>query len=243
MFSRHLAGRLARATISDLARHLERGARARTRRPLITSATAEHELIPISSHRIGDPAAASKSTIGSPTVLAMASSASTSARRTRRSRSRTTRGDVAARAARRRAALAHGPVLRAGRRAHAPARRRSRATSRPRARAGSSSRSRATSRARRSRARTIFGRRWQLDDMIAAYLRQVRAAAPVDLGTRCVIGRPVRYWGAETADDDARAVGRMRDALAQGRASTRSCSSTSRSARRRATRRGSITTS
>jgi hypothetical chaperone protein len=28
-----------------------------------------------------------------------------------------------------------------------------------------------------------------------------------------VVGRPVRYWGAETADDDARAVGRMRDAL------------------------------
>src|SRR4051812_23534182 len=35
----------------------------------------------------------------------------------------------------------------------------------------------------------VFGRRWQLDDMIAAYLRQVRAASPVDLGTRCVIGR------------------------------------------------------
>jgi hypothetical chaperone protein len=60
---------------------------------------------------------------------------------------------------------------------------------------------------------TIFGRRWQLEDMIAAYLRQVRAAAPIDLGTRAVVGRPVRYWGAETAEDDARAVGRMRDAL------------------------------
>src|SRR5580704_1870571 len=53
---------------------------------------------------------------------------------------------------------------------------------------------------------SIFGRRWQLDDMIAAYLRQLRAAAPFDLGTRCVIGRPVRYWGAETEVDDARAV-------------------------------------
>lgn len=60
---------------------------------------------------------------------------------------------------------------------------------------------------------TIFGRRWQLDDMIAAYLRQIRAAAPIDLGTRAVVGRPVRYWGAESADDDARAVSRMRDAL------------------------------
>lgn len=61
----------------------------------------------------------------------------------------------------------------------------------------------------------IFGRRWQIDDMIAAYLRQVRAAAPVDLGRRAVVGRPVRYWGAESADDDARAMARMQDALAR----------------------------
>jgi len=62
---------------------------------------------------------------------------------------------------------------------------------------------------------SILGRRWALDDMIAAFLRQVRAASPIDLGRRCVIGRPVRYWGAETDDDDARAVGRMREALAK----------------------------
>jgi len=62
---------------------------------------------------------------------------------------------------------------------------------------------------------TIFGRRWQLEDMIAAYLRQVRAASPIDLGNRAVVGRPVRYWGAETAEDDDRAVTRMRDALAK----------------------------
>jgi hypothetical chaperone protein len=61
----------------------------------------------------------------------------------------------------------------------------------------------------------IFGRRWTLDDMIAAYLRQIRAATPIDLGTRCVVGRPVRYWGAETAEDDDRAIGRMREALAK----------------------------
>ncbi len=59
----------------------------------------------------------------------------------------------------------------------------------------------------------IFGRRWQLEDIVAAYLRHVRAAAQVDLGARCVIGRPVRYWGAEDADDDARAVARMTAAL------------------------------
>jgi hypothetical chaperone protein len=59
----------------------------------------------------------------------------------------------------------------------------------------------------------IFGRRWTLDDMIAAFLRQVRAASPIDLGERCVVGRPVRYWGAETPEDDERAIGRMREAL------------------------------
>jgi len=61
----------------------------------------------------------------------------------------------------------------------------------------------------------IFGRGWQLDDMIAAFLRQIRAASPVDLGRRCVVGRPVRYWGAEDDEDDARAVQRMREALAK----------------------------
>ena len=59
----------------------------------------------------------------------------------------------------------------------------------------------------------IFGRRWMLDDMIAAYLRQLRAAAPFELGERAVIGRPVRYWGAESDHDDNRAVERMRSAL------------------------------
>lgn len=61
---------------------------------------------------------------------------------------------------------------------------------------------------------TIFGRRWALEDMIAAYLRQIRAATPFDLGARAVVGRPVRYWGAETPEDDERAVARMRTALA-----------------------------
>lgn len=62
---------------------------------------------------------------------------------------------------------------------------------------------------------SIHGRRWALDDMVAAYLRQVRAAAPFDLGTRAVVGRPVRYWGADDERDDARAVDRMRAALAK----------------------------
>src|SRR5690349_12725972 len=61
----------------------------------------------------------------------------------------------------------------------------------------------------------ILGRKWTLEDMIAAYVRQVRAAVPIDLGRRCVVGRPVRYWGAEDPEDDERALGRMREALAK----------------------------
>ena len=60
---------------------------------------------------------------------------------------------------------------------------------------------------------TILGRSWRLEDMVAEYLRQIRAAAPIELGTRAVVGRPVHYWGAESADDDDRAVARMREAL------------------------------
>jgi hypothetical chaperone protein len=61
----------------------------------------------------------------------------------------------------------------------------------------------------------IYGRTWTLEELIAEYLRQLRRAVDVDLGRRAVVGRPVRYWGAETADDDARAVDRMRSALAR----------------------------
>ena len=61
----------------------------------------------------------------------------------------------------------------------------------------------------------ILGRTWTLEQLIGAYLRHVRAALADDLGARVVVGRPVRYWGAEGADDDARAVARMRAALSQ----------------------------
>jgi hypothetical chaperone protein len=61
---------------------------------------------------------------------------------------------------------------------------------------------------------SIFGKRFKLEELIGVYLRAMRAAAPVDLGRRAVVGRPVRYWGAETPADDERAVTRMRAALA-----------------------------
>ncbi len=60
----------------------------------------------------------------------------------------------------------------------------------------------------------IHGRPYTLEALIAEYLRAVRRAADVDLGSRAVIGRPVRYWGARDAADEARALERMRAAAA-----------------------------
>ena len=60
----------------------------------------------------------------------------------------------------------------------------------------------------------IAGKTWTLESLIAEFLRGLRAGAGAPLGTRAVVGRPVRYWGAGDDDDDARAVTRMRAALA-----------------------------
>jgi hypothetical chaperone protein len=61
---------------------------------------------------------------------------------------------------------------------------------------------------------SIAGRTWTLEALVAAFLRKLRAATPRDLGNRVVIGRPVRYWGAASEEDEQRAVSRMRAALA-----------------------------
>ncbi len=61
---------------------------------------------------------------------------------------------------------------------------------------------------------SIAGRTWTLEGLVAAFLRKLRAASPRDLGRRVVIGRPVRYWGATSVEDEERAVNRMRAALA-----------------------------
>ncbi len=61
---------------------------------------------------------------------------------------------------------------------------------------------------------SILSRNYSLEDLLAAYLMQMRDASPVDLGNRAVVGRPVRYWGASTEADDERAIGRMRRGLA-----------------------------
>ena len=59
----------------------------------------------------------------------------------------------------------------------------------------------------------ILGRVWSLEQIVAAYLTRLRLAAGVERGARAVIGRPVRYWGAESDADDTRAVARMTKAL------------------------------
>src|SRR5204862_3804215 len=59
----------------------------------------------------------------------------------------------------------------------------------------------------------VFGRRYKVEDLVAMFLRQLRAAAGLELGRRAVVGRPVRYWGARDAADEARALERMRAAL------------------------------
>lgn len=59
-----------------------------------------------------------------------------------------------------------------------------------------------------------FGRRYRIEELIATFLRQLRAAVPHDLGRRAVVGRPVKYWGARTLADEQRALDRMRAALA-----------------------------
>ena len=61
---------------------------------------------------------------------------------------------------------------------------------------------------------SILSRNYSLEDLLCAYLMEMRKAAPVDLGNRAVVGRPVRYWGASDEADDARAIGRMRRGLA-----------------------------
>jgi hypothetical chaperone protein len=59
-----------------------------------------------------------------------------------------------------------------------------------------------------------LGRHYKIEELIATFLRRMRAAVGVELGTRAVVGRPVRYWGAVKPADEQRALDRMRAALA-----------------------------
>ncbi len=62
----------------------------------------------------------------------------------------------------------------------------------------------------------VFGRSRRLEELIARILSDLRAAAEAQFGVRIgsiVAGRPVRFVGAENADDDAFAEGRLREAF------------------------------
>lgn len=63
----------------------------------------------------------------------------------------------------------------------------------------------------------LFGRRHSIEALIARMLRDVREQAEVMFGTRIVAaiaGRPVRFVGAESDDDNTFAEGRLREAFA-----------------------------
>jgi hypothetical chaperone protein len=64
----------------------------------------------------------------------------------------------------------------------------------------------------------VFGEKYTLEDLIAIILRELRAAAEAqfgDIGSRVVVGRPVHFSGAGSAEDDAFALRRLRAALEQ----------------------------
>jgi hypothetical chaperone protein len=65
----------------------------------------------------------------------------------------------------------------------------------------------------------IFGRRFQLEELVANVIRDIRVAAEKQFGSAirsAVVGRPVRFVGAETDADDEYAVSRLRMALEKG---------------------------
>ena len=62
----------------------------------------------------------------------------------------------------------------------------------------------------------VFGRRHTIEALIARILRDVREQAEAQFGARitaAVVGRPVRFVGAESDEDNAFAEGRLREAF------------------------------
>jgi hypothetical chaperone protein len=62
----------------------------------------------------------------------------------------------------------------------------------------------------------IFGRRFQLEELVANVIRDIRTAAEKQFGAaiqHAVVGRPVRFVGSENDVDDEFAVSRLRIAL------------------------------
>jgi hypothetical chaperone protein len=64
----------------------------------------------------------------------------------------------------------------------------------------------------------VFARRYTLEDLVSRMLADLRIAAEQQFGRpvlHATVGRPVRFVGAETAEDDEFALGRLRAAFAQ----------------------------
>jgi hypothetical chaperone protein len=62
----------------------------------------------------------------------------------------------------------------------------------------------------------IFGRRFQLEDLVSRILADIRCQAEEQFGKQVsdvTVGRPVRFVGAESDADDASALKRLREAL------------------------------
>src|ERR1700692_4901898 len=62
----------------------------------------------------------------------------------------------------------------------------------------------------------VFGRRYTLEDLIARILRDLREKAAAQFGipiSKVVVGRPVRFVGAETEEEDGYAEKRLRTAF------------------------------
>jgi hypothetical chaperone protein len=62
----------------------------------------------------------------------------------------------------------------------------------------------------------VFGRRYTLEELVSRMLSDLRAHAERQFGTSiryAMVGRPVRFVGAETDEDDAFAVSRLRHAF------------------------------
>ncbi len=65
----------------------------------------------------------------------------------------------------------------------------------------------------------ILGRRFQLEELVANVIRDIRMAAEKQFGgsiRSAVVGRPVRFVGAESDADDEFALSRLRTALEKG---------------------------
>ncbi len=69
---------------------------------------------------------------------------------------------------------------------------------------------------RNLRSTEVFGKQFQFEDLVARIISDIRAEAQRQLGIdirTAVVGRPVRFVGAESTDDDDYAVARLRVAL------------------------------